>query len=88
MVEEALAARFGRPVPLRLVVDEGTTAPAAGRPARAGSPSAPGDASGALTDDELMDEDFDPDASAVDDGTSVAEARLLEFFPGAEEVSD
>ena len=36
-----------------------------------------------------MDEDFDPDdLGRATTGTSVAEARLLEAFPGAEEVSD
>jgi DNA polymerase-3 subunit gamma/tau len=54
IVEKALAAHFGVPVPLRLVVDDG--APAA-----------------------------DPSPVLVDDGLG-AEARLLEAFPGAEEV--
>jgi DNA polymerase-3 subunit gamma/tau len=69
-VETALSAYFGRPVPLRLVLDE----PAAAGP----PPEPPADDLGAIDLDEL------PDAPAV---TVSPEQRLLEAFPGAEEVS-
>ena len=68
-VESALAAHFGRPVPLKLVLDDGTwKAPT------------PGEESPPEEVYEL-DELEDAPASAV-----TPEQRLLEAFPGAEEV--
>jgi hypothetical protein len=69
-VEAALAAHFGRPVPLRLVLDE---------------PAAPGARPEPPTDDlSAIDlEDLDDAPMAV----VSPEQRLLEAFPGAEEVS-
>jgi len=74
VVEAALAAHFGVPVPLRLVV-EGTG------PAPAGP--------GPVARHDLGEEDFDatgPDEG--DAGETGAEARLLEAFPGAQEVAE
>jgi hypothetical protein len=68
-VEAALAAHFGCPVPLRLVLDE-AVAPAAPEP----DPEDPG----AIDLAELQDA---PPAVVS------PEQRLLEAFPGAEEVS-
>ena len=93
-VETALRAHFGVAVPLRLVVDESTPgprspsrpgasdgpAPAKAGPARDGPPDPP-------PPDDLDDEDFDPDDAGEPVAMeSVAEARLLEAFPGAQEV--
>jgi len=76
-VEAALAAHFGRPVPLRLVLDEGGPTEAA--PASDPSPpDAPAEDPAAYNIDEL--EDAPP-------GLLSPEQRLLEAFPGAEEVS-
>jgi DNA polymerase III subunit gamma/tau len=76
-VEAALTAHFGRPVPLRLVLEEG--GPREGTPASDSSPphSVAEDPS-AFDIDEL--EDAPP-------GLLSPEQRLLEAFPGAEEVS-
>ncbi|MGH8918875.1 MAG: hypothetical protein ACRD0H_11200, partial [Actinomycetes bacterium] len=69
--EAALAAHFGRPVPLRLVLDDGAT------PMRGGQvPPEPEDPS-------TYELDQLEDAGA---GLSSPEQRLLEAFPGAEEV--
>ncbi len=123
-VEAALADHFGRPVPLALVVDDGSAAPLSSPspapgtgtgtgtgstvlsphrpggagpvpPARTGGPRGgplpvpdePGPAGGAPDgpDDEyeLLDES---ELGEVVDVDTSAEARLLEVFPGAEEV--
>jgi DNA polymerase-3 subunit gamma/tau len=76
-VEAALTAHFGRPVPLRLVLDEGGS--------RDGSP-----ASDPSPPDTVAE---DPSAYDIDEledappGLLSPEQRLLEAFPGAEEVS-
>jgi len=76
-VEEALSSFFGTPMSVDLVVD---SAPAQ-RPTPAQRP-APAPAAEAM---ELAEgDDYDPTERG--DGRSVAEARLLEAFPGAEEV--
>ncbi|MPY92431.1 MAG: DNA polymerase III subunit gamma/tau [Acidimicrobiia bacterium] len=87
-VEQALAARFGRWVPLTLVVDPDDTGGGGGSspfPVRAGSEPRP------LVGSNL-DEDHDEDigdvhdlAPATDVATSVID-RLLAAFPGAEVV--
>jgi hypothetical protein len=76
LVEEALSAHFGTRLSLRLTVDEDEppTRGNVGRP-----PEDPAD---------LGDDDFDPD----DPGEplqveSLVHSRILEAFPGAEEVS-
>nr|MDQ2728086.1 hypothetical protein [Actinomycetota bacterium] len=70
--EEALAAVFGRSVPLRLVVDDGAV-PATSSP----PPDRP---------DDPDDYDFE---TLQDAGSAVVspEQRLLQAFPGAEEVA-
>jgi DNA polymerase-3 subunit gamma/tau len=69
-VEAALAAHFGRPVPLRLVLDEPAAAANQARP--------PAEDLGGIEFHELQD----APAAVVS-----PEQRLLEAFPGAEEVS-
>jgi hypothetical protein len=75
VVEGALAAHFGTPVPLRLVVEG---AAGAERPPARGAPTA-----------GAGEEDFEPggpgQGEAVESG---AEARLLQAFPGAHEVGE
>jgi DNA polymerase-3 subunit gamma/tau len=100
VVEQALAAHFGRPVPLELVVEDmpsGAGSP--GRPSPggrgpSGAPDLPANGSAAapppvdeLGTDDPDDDDFDPDDAGLAPVESVAEARLLEAFPGAEEVT-
>jgi DNA polymerase III subunit gamma/tau len=70
--EAALAARFGRPVPLKLVVESAVAAP---EPV-----AAPAD------EEELAPEDFHH-LEAADMEVISPEQRLLDAFPGAEEVS-
>jgi DNA polymerase-3 subunit gamma/tau len=74
-VEAALAAHFGHRVPLRLVLDE-----TAGSPAGAGAPS----------EAELEEDPAAIDLAELQDAPPAVaspEQRLLEAFPGAEEVS-
>jgi hypothetical protein len=75
-LEGALAAHFGRPVPVRLVRDE--KAPPVG-----GSPSEP---AGGPDEDDPSTWDLE---GLTDAGPGVVspEQRLLEAFPGAEEVT-
>ena len=71
-VEGAIAAHFGRPVPLKLVLDDGAWS----RPA----PDAP------AHDDPG---DYEIDITSLEDAPAAAttpEQRLLQAFPGAEEV--
>jgi hypothetical protein len=83
--ESALAARFGCPVPLRLVLDPG--GPATDGPGRV----ADGSASEPPTDmgESSYPYDLDELEELEDAGPAVTspEQRLLEAFPGAEEVS-
>lgn len=75
-VEAALSAHFGRPVPLKLVLDDGAPAPAPAPPA----PEEPADwQPPAAAEWEEFDEAAAADVSP--------ERRLLEAFPGAEEVT-
>lgn len=77
-VLEALAARFGRPVPLELVIDgDAATAP---RPSAApGAPAGSGDEADPLDDEVDLDELTDaPDAETG------GLAQLKDAFPGAE----
>jgi len=80
-VEQALTTHFGTPLSLQLVVDEpGETE---GRPsASAGARSAGADPA------DLGDDDFDPeDPGEPIEVESLVHSRLLEAFPGAEEVT-
>jgi hypothetical protein len=71
-VERAIGVHFGRPVPLKLVVDDGTwSSPGREAPAR---------------DDPA---DYEIDIASLEDAPAAAaspEQRLLQAFPGAEEV--
>jgi DNA polymerase III subunit gamma/tau len=80
-VEQALADHFGRPVPLRIVIDEGAPSPAV---TLSDPPVAPGaDASG--DDTEVIDlaELTDADGAA---GSGVE--RVAQVFPGVELVEE
>jgi DNA polymerase-3 subunit gamma/tau len=72
-VEAALAARFGRPVPLKLVLEsDGTAAPAGAPP----------------PEDHFEAEDVDLDhLQDAEVEVMSPEQRLMDAFPGAEEVS-
>jgi DNA polymerase III subunit gamma/tau len=74
-VEAALAAHFGRPIPLELILDEGT-----GVMPVAGNPGAPAEEREDPADYRMADLE---DAPA---GVMSPEQRLMEAFPGAEEV--
>ncbi len=89
-VEAALADQFGRPIPLTLVVDGAPTpTPAPGAADDEGDDRPDPAAPSAVRPSEA---DADEDLSAFDDDLEVAEidnsaeARLLQAFPGAEEV--
>jgi DNA polymerase III subunit gamma/tau len=79
-VEAALASYFGVRVPLRLVIDAEPD-PTVSAPAPRPAPPPNVDVA------DLGDDDFDPDdpGLALDNATLV-QAKLLEAFPGAEEV--
>jgi hypothetical protein len=94
VVEESISSYFGTPVELRLTVEAGETALQQGTGAvqRETGAATTGTAP-ALEADLDPGDDFDPD-DVAEDGPgvagsveSVARARLLEAFPGAEEVS-
>jgi DNA polymerase III subunit gamma/tau len=79
-VEDALRAHFGVPISLRLVVDDDS--PLA-TPATTGAPAAP--TSGA--EPPPVEDPPDPDElTDVPPGATTVEARLLQAFPGAQEV--
>jgi DNA polymerase-3 subunit gamma/tau len=101
-VEAALAGHFGRPIPLALVVEPGADAPsdrvtsrqgssAPSASPRDGSPGRRPSASAApapTPDDDDDDVAFDEsELGEVADVGNLAEARVLQAFPGAEEVS-
>jgi DNA polymerase III subunit gamma/tau len=73
-VEAALAAHFGSPVPLRLVLDAAASPP--------GPPQGPADEVSEEPGDYNLDDLRDAPAAVAS-----PEQRLLEAFPGAEEVS-
>ena len=80
-MEQALTAHFGVQLSLRLVVDDPGEA---SRPA-ARAPRGPGPRDGDPAD--LGDDDFDrEDPGEPLEIESLAHSRLLEAFPGAEEV--
>jgi hypothetical protein len=80
-VEQALAAHFGRPVPLKLVTDADIGGPAPASPA--GAPSAAG-ADPVDEVEEVGDVHALEDAPAVGSGAD----RLAEAFPGAELIEE
>jgi DNA polymerase-3 subunit gamma/tau len=80
-VESALSAHFGRPVPLKLVLDDGTPTSPSSPPA----PAAPEDAPPADWQPPAPAEWEEMDEAAAADVSP--ERRLLEAFPGAEEVT-
>jgi DNA polymerase III subunit gamma/tau len=100
-IESALAGHFGRPVPLTLIVDTGsggspapesvsspTSPPAnAATPATA-NPTPPAPEGGAVGAEEVEDlSTFDEaEMGEVADVDNSAETRVLQAFPGAEEV--
>ncbi len=72
-VEAALAAHFGRPIPLKLIVDGGEVAPAS-------AAATPASVTDDVVDlDELVDAPSAP-ATSID--------RLTQAFPGAELLTD
>jgi DNA polymerase-3 subunit gamma/tau len=80
LVEQALTTHFGAPLSLRLVVDE------PGEAERHASTS-PGAQATAADPADLGDDDFDPeDPGEPIEVESLVHSRLLEAFPGAEEV--
>jgi hypothetical protein len=90
-VEAALAAYFGRPVPLRLVLDEAGTG-AVGPAGEFSAASIVGGGSGVASVAPTAVVPDDPTSIDLDDlidapGAVLSpEQRLLEAFPGAEEV--
>jgi len=82
MVEQALTAHFGVPLTLRLIVDEA-------EPSRSGTREPGGDQASVEDPTDLGDDDFDrEDPGEPLEVESLVHSRLLEAFPGAEEVSN
>ena len=81
-VEATLAQHFGRPVPVRLVVDEGVPDP--GAPHLSVAPPPASDAR-EVREDEGIDPDELTDAP---DGATSGLDRIAAVFPGAELVTD
>ncbi|HLI54738.1 MAG TPA: hypothetical protein VKU88_10455 [Acidimicrobiales bacterium] len=78
-VEAALSAHFGRPVPLKLVLDDGAPVPST----LSAAPPTPEEPADWQPPAAAEWEEFD-EAAAADVSP---ERRLLEAFPGAEEVT-
>jgi DNA polymerase III subunit gamma/tau len=94
IVEAAVGTHFGTPVVLELIVEAapGAKSSPAARPTH-GEAARKEQFRSAPVDDDAdepfdLDEVFDPDDVAVDANSTTAELRLLEAFPGAEEVSE
>ncbi len=87
-IEAALAEQFGRPIPIVLVVDGAPPEPTP-TPSGAG-PSSPVPTTPSATAEDPDDAEdlsvFEDDGLEVADIDNSAEARLLQAFPGAEEV--
>jgi hypothetical protein len=84
-VSAALSRHFNTPVELRLVVEADVSTPGGGGDGDVGGPAAePADAEEELADPEEFTEARG--RAAEDTGVSWATDRLLEAFPGAEEV--
>ena len=77
-VEDALSAHFGRPIRIRFVVEEAAGPPGQDPAARA----APVE----VSDEDQMASDW-ADMQEAPAGAATPEQRLMEAFPGAEEVS-
>ncbi len=91
-VEQALAAHFGRPVPLRLTVDDDPPAPDGG-PAggTAASAAAPDRGTTGGSRSPQPEPDDDVDLTQLTDANDVATSsvdRVRELFPGAELVDE
>lgn len=85
MVEAALTAHFGIPVTLALDVDDGAPPASVEEPAVARPGGGPGDVSDV---EEVDPADFaTDDHDDASDHASAAEARLMQAFPGASEVT-
>jgi DNA polymerase III subunit gamma/tau len=88
-VEQALGAYFGRPVPLRLTVDDEPTTPDDGPAGGALAPADRGAGDAATARSPEPDEDVD--LTQLTDATDVASSsvdRVRELFPGAELVDE
>jgi hypothetical protein len=81
-VEAAIEAHFGRSVPLKLVLDDGSRVGAT-------RPDEPREVAGASASPEYDPSEYDFDVMEEAPPAAVVspEQRLLEAFPGAEEVS-
>jgi hypothetical protein len=79
-VESALAAHFGRPVPLRLVTDADVGGP----------PPAPASGGGSAGQAAPVEEDHEVDVHALEDAPDAVSGaqRLADAFPGAELVDE
>jgi hypothetical protein len=90
VVEKGISAHFGAPVSLRLALDEGQVAPAQASiepgDEGGGGGSGPGRPAGPHDDGLDTDDEIDPDQPSGPAETA-AQARLLQAFPGAEEVT-
>ena len=90
-VESAVAAHFGRQVPLRLVLDTGARPNRTGGTAeRASGSGGPGSGSTSVDADPQHEDVDHVDIGELQDAPGAAmtpEQRLLEAFPGAEEVT-
>ena len=89
VVEEAISAHFGVSMSLELVVDGGPGAPGGSSAADPGH-VVPPEGPTAAPDHGMgidPDDDFDPTAADTGSALSVAHAKVLEAFPGAEEVT-
>ena len=86
-VEDAMSAYFGSKVTLRLTVDDGAASPAGN--SRSATPARqPSGRREAPPDDDLDPGDaFDPAEVQTGSVDAMVQARVLEAFPGAEEVT-
>lgn len=89
-LEQAFAAHFGRPIPIRLVVDDHPGGPpTAGGSRPGGQPAGGGDDGSGLSHGSIEEEIASIDPNELEDaeaGVISPEQAIFDAFPGAKEV--
>jgi len=90
-VAEALSAHFGIPVQIRLVLERGGQPPAGARPVDSAAGRSPDHSGPPVDESTSLDDVGEPigdDEVPMPTGTEWATDKILEAFPGAQEVPE